>query len=157
MSQADEGAAPRPFTFRVPDEDIADLHRRLAATRWPDEVNDGAWGWGVPLETMQALCAYWRDRFDWRAAEARLFALPNFLIGIDGLDTHFIHARSPHADATPLIMTHGWPGAVFEFLAVIPRLTLFTSWCRHCPAMGFRRRRGSPACPSARRRGGMRG
>jgi epoxide hydrolase len=123
MSQADEGAAPRPFTFRVPDEDIADLHRRLAATRWPDEVNDGAWGWGVPLETMHALCAYWRDRFDWRAAEARLFALPNFLIGIDGLDTHFIHARSPHADATPLIMTHGWPGAVFEFLAVIPWLT----------------------------------
>jgi microsomal epoxide hydrolase len=123
MAKTDEAAAPRPFTFRVPDDAIADLHRRLAATRWPDEVNDGAWGWGVPLAAIQDICAYWRESFDWREAEARLFALPNFLIDIDGLDTHFIHARSPHDGAMPLIITHGWPGAVFEFLALIPRLT----------------------------------
>jgi pimeloyl-ACP methyl ester carboxylesterase len=115
--------AIRPFTFRVPDDAIAALKTRLAATRWPDEVNDESWGWGIPLATLQAICAYWQTEFDWRAAEARLFAHPHFQIGLDGLDTHFIHARSPHPNATPLIMTHGWPGAVFEFLAVIPRLT----------------------------------
>jgi microsomal epoxide hydrolase len=118
-----DAAIPRPFTFRVPDEDIADLRRRLAATRWPDEVNDGVWEWGVPVETMKEICAYWATQFDWRAAEARLFALPNFKLDIDGMDTHFIHAKSPHQDATPLIITHGWPGAVFEFLDIIPRLT----------------------------------
>ena len=123
MSEKDPAAGPRPFAFRVPDAAIEDLHRRLAATRWPDEVNDGAWGWGVPLATMQALCAYWREEFDWRHAEARLFAHPNYLIDIDGLDTHFIHVRSPHDKAVPLVITHGWPGAVFEFLAVIPFLT----------------------------------
>ena len=114
---------PRPFHHRVPDADIADLRARLRATRWPDEVNDGAWGWGAGLEYMHALVAYWADGFDWRQAEAALFAWPHFMLELDGLDLHFIHARSPHAGATPLIMTHGWPGSLFEFLEVIPRLT----------------------------------
>jgi microsomal epoxide hydrolase len=115
-------ATPRPFTHRVPDADIADLATRLAATRWPDEVNDGVWGWGVPVPYLRELCTYWRQQFDWRAAEHRLFAHDHFLIDMDGLDVHFIHARSPHAHATPLIITHGWPGSLFEFLHLIPRL-----------------------------------
>ena len=119
----DGAATPRPFTFRVPSGAISSLHERLDDTRWPDEVNDDAWGWGIPLATMKQICAYWRETFDWRAAEARLFAHPHFLLDIDGLDLHFIHARSSHEEATPLIITHGWPGSVFEFLAVIPRLT----------------------------------
>lgn len=113
----------KPFTHRVPDADIEALRARLHATRWPDEVNDGAWGWGIPRPYMEGLTQYWAGQFDWRAAEARLFALPNFTADIDGLATHFIHARSPHAGAMPLILTHGWPGSVFEFLDVIPRLT----------------------------------
>jgi len=113
---------PNAFSHRVPEAAIEDLRRRLAATRWPDEVNDDAWGWGVPVAYLRELCAYWADGFDWRAAEADLFAQPHFTLDIDGLDLHFTHARSPHADATPLIMTHGWPGSVFEFLDVMPRL-----------------------------------
>ncbi len=114
---------PRPFTSRVPDAAIADLHARLDATRWPDDINDEAWSWGVPLPAIREICAYWRQGFDWRAAEARLFAHAHYLIDIDGLDLHFIHARSPHEDAQPIILTHGWPGSVFEFLDVIARLT----------------------------------
>jgi microsomal epoxide hydrolase len=117
------GGTPRPFTFRVPSGALSALHERLDQTRWPDDVNDEAWGWGVPLAYLKELCAYWRDGFDWRAAEARLFAHPHFLLEIDGLDLHYIHARSPHEEAAPLIITHGWPGSVFEFLELIPRLT----------------------------------
>lgn len=114
----------RPFTHHVPDTAIADLHARLDATRWPaDDVNDDAWSWGIPLPAIREICAYWRGEFDWRAAEARLFAHPHFLIDIDGLDLHFIHARSPHENAQPLVITHGWPGSQFEFLSLIPRLT----------------------------------
>jgi microsomal epoxide hydrolase len=114
---------PRPFTFIVPDAALADLRARLAATRWAPAAVDAPWESGVPLGVLRDICAYWRDTFDWRAAEARLFAHPNFLIDIDGLDLHYLHIRSPHPDATPIILTHGWPGAVFEFLDVIPRLT----------------------------------
>lgn len=113
----------RPFRYSVPDAAIADLRERLARTRWPDEVNDADWGWGTSLPYLRNLTTYWRDKFDWRAAEERLFAFPHFLIDIDGLDLHFMHVRSPHDGATPLIMTHGWPGSVFEFLDVIPMLT----------------------------------
>lgn len=115
--------SPRPFTHHVPDADIADLRDRLRRTRWPDEVNDDAWGWGVPLATMRDIVDHWAERFDWRAQEARIFALPNFMLDIDGLDTHFIHARSPHPEAMPIVISHGWPGSVFEFLDLIPRLT----------------------------------
>jgi pimeloyl-ACP methyl ester carboxylesterase len=114
---------PRPFTHAVPEAEIAALRARLAATRFPDEVNDADWGWGTSLPYLRELLAYWQTGFDWRAAEARLFAHPHYLVEIDGLDTHVLHARSPHAGATPLLMTHGWPGSVFEFLDVIPRLT----------------------------------
>lgn len=113
---------PRPFTHHVPEAQIAALRARLTATRWPDDVNDENWGWGVPRAYLRELCAYWASDFDWRAAAAKLFAYPHFLHELDGLDIHFIHARSPHAHATPLIITHGWPGSLFEFLEVIPRL-----------------------------------
>jgi microsomal epoxide hydrolase len=114
---------PRPFHHTVPAFAIEDLRARLARTRWPDDVNDADWGWGTPVRYLRELLEYWADEFDWGAQEARLFAHPNFQIEIHGLDTHFLHARSPHEDATPLIMTHGWPGSVFEFLDLIPRLT----------------------------------
>ena len=112
-----------PFRFTVSDADIADLHARLDLTRWPDEVNDEQWSYGVSLPYLRELIAWWRHEFDWRAAEARLNALPQYRVAIDGLDLHFIHARSPHPDAMPLIITHGWPGSIVEMLEVIPRLT----------------------------------
>jgi microsomal epoxide hydrolase len=114
---------PRRFQHTVPEAEIADLRHRLARTRFPDEVNDPAWSWGTALPYLRELLTYWATGFNWRAAEARLFAHPHFLIDIEGLDLHYLHARSPHPHATPLIITHGWPGSVFEFLDVIPRLT----------------------------------
>ena len=122
MKQEQNAGTPRPFTYRVPSSAITNLLERLAATRWPDDVNDAAWGWGVPTSYLKVLITYWQEGFDWRIAERRLFEHPNFMIDIDGLDLHFIHARSPHENATPLIITHGWPGSVFEFLQLIPRL-----------------------------------
>lgn len=113
----------RPFRFSIPDHAIGELHRRIDATRWPDEVNDDQSGYGLRLDTLRELVQYWRHQFDWRAAEGRLNACPQFLLALDGLDLHFIHARSPHAQATPLLITHGWPGSIVEFLELIPRLT----------------------------------
>jgi microsomal epoxide hydrolase len=113
----------RPFRFEVSDEAVADLHARIDRTRWPDEVNDPQWGYGVSLQYLRELTHYWRNKFDWRAAEARINALPQFLTAIDGLDLHFVHARSSYPDATPLLITHGWPGSIVEFLELIPRLT----------------------------------
>jgi pimeloyl-ACP methyl ester carboxylesterase len=118
-----QSTQPRRFQVRVPDDDIADLAARIDRTRWPDEVNDLECSYGVSLGYLQELVDYWRHRFDWRAAEARVNAFDQYLLEIDGLDVHFIHQRSPHPDATPLLMTHGWPGSVIEFLDVIPRLT----------------------------------
>ena len=115
--------APRPFRFEVPAAAVSDLHRRLDGTRWPDEVNDEASGYGLRLSYLCELVDYWRHRFDWPAAQARINALPQFLLELDGLDLHFIHARSPHAQAMPLLITHGWPGSIIEFLELIPRLT----------------------------------
>ncbi len=113
----------RPFRVQVSDEAIADLKQRLDNARWPDQVNDGDWSYGTELNYLQELVAYWRQDFDWRAQEARLNRFDQFLLTVDGLDLHFIHQRSPHADATPLIITHGWPGCIAEFVALIPRLT----------------------------------
>lgn len=113
----------RPFRFAISDRSIADLHARIDLTRWPDEVNDEAWGYGVRLDYLKELTDYWRRRFDWRAAEARINALPQFLTDIDGLDLHFVHARSAHSQAMPLLITHGWPGSIVEFLELVPRLT----------------------------------
>jgi pimeloyl-ACP methyl ester carboxylesterase len=113
----------RPFEVHVPDEDLADLRRRIAATRWaPKElVTDRSQG--VQLATIQALVAYWGGGYDWRACEAKLNALPQFTTEIDGLDIHFIHVKSPHENALPLIITHGWPGSVIELLEVVGPLT----------------------------------
>ena len=113
----------RPFRVSVPDAELADLRRRVAATRWPEreQVTDSSQG--VQLATMQALARYWADGYDWRRAEARLNALPQFTTEIDGLDIHFIHARSRHENALPLIVTHGWPGSVVEQLKIVEPLT----------------------------------
>jgi pimeloyl-ACP methyl ester carboxylesterase len=113
----------RPFRLEVSDAAVADLHARIDRTRWPDELNDPQWGYGVSLQYLRELCDYWRNRFDWRAGEARINTLPQFLTAIDGLDLHFVHARAAHPDATPLLITHGWPGSIVEFLELIPRLT----------------------------------
>jgi pimeloyl-ACP methyl ester carboxylesterase len=113
----------RPFRVNMPDETIADLRRRIAATRWPSKELVADRSQGVQLATMQELARYWEADYDWRAFEARLNALPQFTTTVDGVDIHFIHVKSPHADALPLIMTHGWPGSVIELLGTIGPLT----------------------------------
>lgn len=112
---------PHPFAF--PDTALDDLRERLARTRWPDKETVNDWSQGAPLGRMRALCDYWRDGYDWRLCEARLNALGPSMTPIDGLDIHFLHVRSPEPDALPLVMTHGWPGSVIEFLKVAPLLT----------------------------------
>src|ERR687894_364828 len=113
----------RPFTIDIPEEQLTELRRRIEATRWPSSELVEDRSQGVQLATMQALARYWTSEYDWRACEARLNALPQFTTEIDGLDIHFIHVQSPHEDALPLIMTHGWPGSVIELLEVIGPLT----------------------------------
>jgi epoxide hydrolase len=112
-----------PFTIHVADAVLDDLRERLARTRFADQITGTGWEYGIPLDYLRELVAYWRDEFDWRAQEARLNALPQFRITIDGQSVHFIHARSPNPDALPLLLIHGWPGTVVEFLDVLPRLT----------------------------------
>jgi len=113
----------RPFRADVPEDAIADLRRRLAATRWPEQETVADQSQGVQLARLQALVRYWGTDYDWRKAEARLNALPQFTTEIDGLNIHFIHVRSRHAGALPLIITHGWPGSVIEMLGVVGPLT----------------------------------
>lgn len=115
--------AIRPFTLDVPQAELDDLQRRLAATRWPEKEAVPDWTQGSPLAKVQALVEHWRTRYDWRRAEARLNALGQFKTEIDGLEIHFLHVRSKHADAMPLLVTHGWPGSVMEFMKVIGPLT----------------------------------
>jgi epoxide hydrolase len=112
-----------PFRIDVPETELADLRRRLRQTRWPEREPVTDWSQGVPLAYLQELCGYWADGYDWRATEARLNALPQFRTVIDGVAIHFIHVRSPRQDALPLIITHGWPGSVVEFLKVIGPLS----------------------------------
>ncbi len=109
----------RPFQVQFPEAAIADLHRRLAATRLPEKETVSDFSQGVPLKTIEQVLAYWRTGYDWRKVEARLNAVPNFITEIDGLDIHFIHVRSRHEHALPLIVTHGWPGSVVEQLKLI--------------------------------------
>jgi pimeloyl-ACP methyl ester carboxylesterase len=118
-----EGAAIRPFRIEVPQEEIDELRRRIAATRWPEKEPVDDQSQGVQLATIQALARYWASDYDFRRFEARLNALPQFMTEIDGLDIHFVHVRSPHDNALPLIITHGWPGSVIELLKVIGPLT----------------------------------
>jgi len=117
----------RPFRVNVPDADLADLNRRIAATRWPTRELVTDRSQGVQLATLRELARYWTTRYNWRTCEARLNALPQFTTEIDGVDIHFIHVRSPHGNALPLVMTHGWPGSVIELLETIGPLTDPTS------------------------------
>ena len=119
----DERTAIRPFSFRASEEKLADLRRRINATIWPEreQVTDASQG--VQLATMQKLARHWASEYDWRKVEARLNALPNFLTEIDGLDIHFIHVRSKHENALPMIVTHGWPGSIIEQMKIIEPLT----------------------------------
>lgn len=122
-SVASTEEAIRPFRFRASDEALADLRRRIAATRWPTRETVPDASQGVQLATMQRLARYWEREYDWRRFEARLNALPQFTTTVDGLDIHFIHVRSKHPNALPIIITHGWPGSVVELLKVVDPLT----------------------------------
>jgi pimeloyl-ACP methyl ester carboxylesterase len=115
--------AIRPFKYRASDEELADLKRRIKATRWPDKETVDDDSQGVRLATIQKLADHWANHHDWRRAEAQIFSYPNFLTNIDGLDIHFIHVKSKHSNALPVIITHGWPGSIIEQLKVIGPLT----------------------------------
>ena len=119
----EQGSAIRPFHVDVPETELTELRRRINATKWPDRETVTDATQGVQLATVQALAHYWATEYDWRNCEARLNALPQFITEIDGLDIHFIHARSKHEDALPLIVTHGWPGSVVEQLKIVDPLT----------------------------------
>jgi pimeloyl-ACP methyl ester carboxylesterase len=118
-----EGDAIHPFRIKVPEEQLVDLRRRVKATRWPDRETVKDPSQGVQLATMQGLARYWATEHDWRKIEAKLNALPQFITEIDGLDIHFIHVRSKHENALPMIVTHGWPGSIIEQLKIIDPLT----------------------------------
>jgi len=113
----------RPFRIEVPQAALDDLRDRLARTRWPDELPGAGWSYGVPLGYGKELAAYWAGTYDWRVHEARINAFPQFTTTIDGQNVHFLHVRSPEANALPLIVTHGWPGSIVEFLGIIGPLT----------------------------------
>lgn len=149
------GDSVRPFEIHVPDDQLDDLRRRLGATRWPERETVDDWSQGTPLAYVQDVCRYWAEDYAWRATERRLNALPNFVTEIDGCDIHFIHVRSPHPNARPLIVTHGWPGSVVEFLGAIGPLTdppahggdaadAFHVVCPSLPGYGFS---GKPSQP----------
>jgi epoxide hydrolase len=133
-----------PFRIAVPEADLLDLRERLRRTRRPEPETVDDWSQGVPLAYLRELCAYWADGYDWRATEARLNSFPQFRSEIDGLGIHFLHVRSPHPDALPLVLTHGWPGSVVEFLDAIALLTdppdprdAFHVVCPSLPGYGF--------------------
>ena len=113
----------QPFSIEASDAEIEDLRGRLAATRWPDAETVDDWSQGIPLAYLQEVCAYWGEKYDWRAREAKLNQFAQFRTDVGGLGIHFIHVRSPEADALPLVITHGWPGSVVEFQKVIGPLT----------------------------------
>jgi pimeloyl-ACP methyl ester carboxylesterase len=123
VATAAADTAVRPFRIHIPEKDLVDLRHRLAATRWPEKETVADATQGVPLATMRELVRHWQTDYDWRKVEARLNALPQFITEIDGLDIHFIHVRSKHDKALPLIVTHGWPGSVIEQLKIIDPLT----------------------------------
>ena len=120
---ATEGNAIRPFHVSFPEKELVGLRHRVVATRWPDKETVADDSQGVRLATIQKLARYWQAEHDWRKVEARLNALPQFITEIDGLDIHFIHVRSKHENALPMIVTHGWPGSVIEQLKIVDPLT----------------------------------
>ena len=122
MTEAAPGAtAIRPFHIDIPDDALEDLRRRIADTNWPERETVPDQSQGVPLAMIQKLTRYWMTDYDWRKVEAKLNGLPQFITKIDGLDIHFIHVRSRHEDALPLIVNHGWPGSIIEQLKIIDR------------------------------------
>src|SRR5688572_32997553 len=121
--QSTSDTTVRPFTIEVPESDLDDLRGRIAATRWPEKETVDDQSQGPQLATMRALADYWSTEYDWRRCEARMNSFPQFLTEIDGLDIHFLHVRSPHEDALPLIVSHGWPGSIVEQLKIIEPLT----------------------------------
>jgi pimeloyl-ACP methyl ester carboxylesterase len=123
MSSTGAAIEIRPFQVHIPDEAVDDLRRRIEATQWPERETVGDTSQGVQLATMQELARYWATDYDWRSCEAKLQALPHFITEIDGLDIHFIHVRSKHDNALPLVINHGWPGSIIEQLKIIDRLT----------------------------------
>ena len=128
LAAAPTGDAIRPFSVNVPDEKLAELRRRINATQWPERETVADQSQGVPLATMQTLARYWASDYDWRKVEAKLNALPQFITEIDGLDIHFIHVRSKHENALPLVVSHGWPGSIIEQLKIIDPLTNPTAY-----------------------------
>jgi pimeloyl-ACP methyl ester carboxylesterase len=140
-----------PYRIDVPEADLVDLRDRLRRTRWPERETVDDWSQGVPLAYLRDLCEYWADGYDWRVVEARLNAIPQVRVEIGGLGIHALHARSPHPDALPLVLTHGWPGSVVEFLKVVGPLTdppdpadAFHVVCPSLPGYGFS---DKPAAP----------
>src|SRR5882672_6198491 len=123
LATAPAADALRPFRVDIPETALADLRQRLAQTRLPEKETVAGYSQGVPLKTIQQLLRRWQTDYDWRKVEARLNAVPNFTTEIDGLDIHFIHVRSKHEHALPLIVTHGWPGSIIEQLKIIDPLT----------------------------------
>jgi len=119
----EDRAAIRPFHVKIPDAELAELRRRIKATKWPERETVADASQGVQLATMEKVARYWSTDYDWRKVEAKLNAVPNFITEIDGLDIHFIHVRSKHKNALPLIVTHGWPGSIIEQLKIIAPLT----------------------------------
>jgi epoxide hydrolase len=143
------------FRIEVPEDDLADLRDRLRRARWPERETVPDWSQGVPLAYVQDVCRYWAEEYDWRRAEARLNALAQFRTTLDGLAIHFLHVRSPCPDALPLVLTHGWPGSVVEFLDAIGPLSdpvahggeaadAFHVVCPSLPGYGFS---DKPAAP----------
>jgi epoxide hydrolase len=127
----------QPFTIAIPDAEIEDLQRRLENVRWPDQAPGDPWTFGIEREVMQYVVDYWRNTYDWRAREARMNAYPNFITTAEGEQVHFLHVRSSHANATPMVLTHGWPGSFVEFLDVIEPLTELPCQSRHrCHCFG---------------------
>ena len=116
-------ASITPFTLSISQSELDELHRRLVATRWPERETVSDWSQGAPLDEVRSLVDYWRDHYDWRRCEARLNTLGQHVTVIDGLAIHLLHVRSPHADAIPLLLTHGWPGSIVEFIEIIGPLT----------------------------------
>src|SRR3984893_13417137 len=121
--QAPDKNALRPFHVNVPEAELTDLRRRILATKWPERETVTDATQGVQLATIQALARYWATEYDWRKIEAKLKVLPQFITEIDGLDIHFIHVRSKHENALPLIVTHGWPGSIIEQIKILDPLT----------------------------------